>query len=189
MKEEPFFSRLRIEAIARDSADLARSWLFKAVEKLRIGPQPSHILLASTIGGAAALAPAAFLSLIRLAESLFFDSLFPAMGSHGHLIFLLPALGGLLIAPLIHFFPSVTEGIGIPSAMESVALRGGVMRLRAGALRTVAAGLTIGSGGGAGRFAPSAVLGAAVGSGIGRFLRVSGEQMRSLVGGGGGRGG
>jgi len=182
MKEEPFFSRLRIEAIARDSADLARSWLFKAVEKLRIGDQTFHILLASTIGGAAALAAAAFLSLIRLAESLFFDSLFPAMGSHGHLIFLLPALGGLLIAPLIHFFPSVTEGIGIPSAMESVALRGGVMRLRAVALRTVAAVLTIGSGGSAGRFAPSAVLGAAVGSGVGRFLRVSGERMRSLVG-------
>src|SRR3972149_887752 len=165
MNKDPIPSRRQIEEIARVSADFARSWVFKAVERLRIGDQAFHILLASTIGGAAALAPAAFLSLIRLAESLFVDSLFPAMGSHGHLIFLLPALGGLLIAPFIHFFPSVTEGIGIPSAMESVALRGGVMRLRAVALRTVAAVLTIGSGGAGGRFAPRAGAGAAGGSG------------------------
>jgi CIC family chloride channel protein len=66
--------------------------------------------------------------------------------------------------------------------MESVALRGGILRLRGVALRTVAAAVTIGSGGSAGRFAPGAVLGAAVGSGVGRFFRVSGERMRSLVG-------
>ena len=182
MSKGPIPSRRRIEEIARGSADLARSWVFKAAERLRIGDQAFHILLASTIGAAAALATGAFLSLIRLAETFFFGSLFPVMGSRNHLIFLLPALGGLLIAPLIHFFPSETEGVGIPHAMESVALRGGVMRLRAVALRTVAAVLTIGSGGSAGRFAPSAVLGAAVGSGVGRFLRVSGERMRSLVG-------
>src|SRR3972149_4590890 len=131
MNKDPIPSRRRIEAIARVSADFARSWVFKAVERLRIGDQAFHILLASTIGGAAALATAAFLSLIPLAESFFFGSLFNSLGSREHLIFLLPALGGLLIAPLIHFFPSVTEGIGIPSAMESVALRGREMRLRA----------------------------------------------------------
>lgn len=182
MKEEPLLSMRRIEEIVHGFADSGRTLLFKAVERLRIGDQAFHVLLASTIGGVAALATAAFLSLIRLAESFFFGSLFNSLGSREHLIFLLPALGGLLIAPIIHFFPSQTEGVGIPHAMESVALRGGVMRLRAVALRTIAAVLTIGSGGSAGRFAPSAVLGAAVGSGIGRFLRVSGEQMRSLVG-------
>lgn len=182
MKEEPLLSMRRIEEIVHGFADSGRTLLFKAVERLRIGDQAFHVLLASTIGGVAALATAAFLFLIGLAESLFFGSMFSAMGSRRHLIFLLPALGGLLIAPLLHFFPSQTEGVGIPQAMESVALRGGIMRLRAVALRTVAAVLTIGSGGSAGRFAPSAVLGAAIGSGIGRFLRVSGERMRSLVG-------
>jgi CIC family chloride channel protein len=182
MHQDPFSVRLRLNAAAHAAAALARQWLFRAVDRLRIGDQAFHILLASAIGALAALATVAFLSLIRRVESVFFGVLFPAMGSRSYLIFLLPALGGLLIAPFLRFFPSETEGIGIPYAMESVALRGGILRLRAVALRTLAAILTIGSGGSAGRFAPGAVLGAAVGSGVGQFLRVSGERMRSLAG-------
>src|SRR4030067_268536 len=68
--------------------------------------------------------------------------------------------------PLLHFLPPQTEGGGIPYAMESVALRGGILRLRAVALRTAAAVVTIGSGGFAGKVAPGAVLGAAVGGGV-----------------------
>jgi CIC family chloride channel protein len=172
----------RLDTALPVAAEFVRRWIFRAVGALRIGDQTFHILLASAIGTLAALGTAAFLHLIRLAEGLFFGALFPAMGSRPYLIFLLPALGGLLIAPLLHFFPSQTEGVGIPYAMESVALRGGIFRLRAVALRTAAAVVTIGSGGSAGRFAPGAVLGAAVGSGVGRFFRVSGERMRSLVG-------
>ncbi|MBI5574867.1 MAG: chloride channel protein [Deltaproteobacteria bacterium] len=182
MNGKSLLSRLRIEELFRDFTDRFRSLFFSGVERLRIGDQTFHILLASAIGVASALATGAFLYMVRFAETFFFGRLFPAMGSRGFLVFLLPALGGLLIAPLIHFFPSEAEGTGIPHTMESVAIRGGVMRLRAVALRTIAAVLTIGSGGSAGRFAPSAVLGAAVGSGVGRFLRVSGERMRSLVG-------
>jgi len=174
--------RSSLDAALHVAAEFVRRWIFWAVGALRIGDQTFHILLASAIGTLAALGTAAFLHLIRLAEGLFFGTLFPAMGSRPYLIFLLPALGGLLIAPLLHFFPSQTEGVGIPYAMESVALRGGILRLRAVALRTAAAVVTIGSGGSAGRFAPGAVLGAAVGSGVGRFFRVSGERMRSLVG-------
>lgn len=182
MSRAPLRIRERLTEATRTAADLGRRWIFDAAATFRVGDQAFHILLASAIGVLAALATVAFLSSIRLVESFFFGSLFPAIGSRPWLIFLLPAIGGLLIAPLIHFFPSETEGVGVPYAMESVALRGGVMRLRAVALRTVAAVATIGSGGSAGRFAPSAVLGAAVGSGVGRFLRVSGERMRSLVG-------
>jgi CIC family chloride channel protein len=164
------------------TAELARHWIFRAVGTLRLGDQTFHILLASAIGILSALATAGFLHLIRLVEGMFFGTLFSAMGSHPNLVFLLPALGGLLIAPVLYLFQSQAEGVGVPYAMETVALRGGILRLRAVALRTVVAALTIGSGGSAGRFAPGAVLGAAVGSGVGRFFRVSGEQMRSLVG-------
>lgn len=174
--------RSTLDAALPVAAEFIRRWIFRAVDALRIGDQTFHILLASAIGTLAALGTAAFLHLIRLAEGLFFGTIYPAVGSRPYLIFLLPALGGLLIAPLLHFFPSQTEGVGIPYAMESVALRGGIFRLRAVALRTAAAVVTIGSGGSAGRFAPGAVLGAAVGSGVGRFFRVSGERMRSLVG-------
>lgn len=102
------------------AAEFVRRWIFRAVGTLRIGDQTFHILLASAIGTLAALSTAAFLHLIRIVEGLFFGTLFPAMGSRPYLIFLLPAMGGLLIAPLLHFFPSQTEGVGIPYAMESV---------------------------------------------------------------------
>jgi len=65
--------------------------------------------------------------------------------------------------------------------METIALHGGIIRPRTVALRTVTAAVTIGSGGSVGREAPIAQIGAAIGSGVGQFLRVSAERMRSLV--------
>ncbi len=152
------------------------------VQRLRIGPQLFLVLLATVIGILTGLGAVCFLLLIRIVESFFFGTLFPAIGSVPYLIFLLPALGGLAIGPLIHFFPREAKGDGVPSAMESVALRAGIIEPRTVALRTLASAVTIGSGGSVGREAPIAQIGAAVGSAVGQFLRVSGERMRSLVG-------
>jgi chloride channel protein, CIC family len=166
----------------RNAVNLLRRWILWTAERFRIGDEAFHIILASVIGALVGLGAVAFLLLIRFFQNLFFGTVFPALGSRQYLIFLLPALGGLLIGPLIKYFPRETKGEGIPEAMEAVALQGGIIRLRKVALRTVAAAVTIGSGGSVGRMAPTAQLGAAVGSAVGQFLRVSGERMRSLVG-------
>ena len=152
------------------------------MERFRIGPQLFLVLLATVIGVFTGLGAVFFLLLIRLVKSLFFGVLFPAMAPAPFLIFLLPALGGLAIGPLIHYFPREAKGDGVPSAMETIALGGGIIRPMTVALRTVTAALTIGSGGSVGREAPIAQIGAAVGSAVGQFLRVSGERMRNLVG-------
>lgn len=159
-----------------------RQRIYRTAERLRIGDQAFLILLATVIGALTGLGAVAFLLLTRLFTSLFFGALYSAMAPAPFLIFLIPALGGLAIGPLIHYFPEEAKGDGVPSAMESVALHGGILRPRTVALRTIAAAVTIGSGGSVGREAPIAQIGAAVGSAIGQFLRVSGERMRSLVG-------
>jgi CBS domain-containing protein len=43
---------------------------------------------------------------------------------------LTPALGGLIVGPLIYYFAREARGPGVPEVMEAVALRGGVIRRR-----------------------------------------------------------
>lgn len=162
--------------------DFPRQWIFRMVERFRIGPELFLIILATVIGALTGLGAVSFLLLIRLVKSFFFGVIFPAMASAPFLIFLLPALGGLLIGPLIQLFPREAKGDGVPYAMETIALGGGIIKPRTVALRTVTAAVTIGSGGSVGREAPIAQIGAAVGSLVGQLLRVSGERMRNLVG-------
>lgn len=162
--------------------DVPRQWIFRMMERFRVGPQMFLVLLATVIGALTGLGAVSFLLLIRLVKHFFFGVIYSAMAPAPYLIFLLPALGGLLIGPLIHYFPKEAKGDGVPSAMETIALGGGIIKPRTVALRTVTAAITIGSGGSVGREAPIAQIGAAVGSMVGQLLRVSGERMRNLVG-------
>jgi len=172
----------RISEAVLAAMDLPRQWVFRMLERFRIGPELFLLILATVIGALTGLGAVSFLLLIRLVKSVFFGTIFPAMASAPILIFLLPALGGLLIGPLIQMFPREAKGDGVPYAMETIALGGGIIKPRTVALRTVTAAITIGSGGSVGREAPIAQIGAAVGSLVGQLLRVSGERMRNLVG-------
>ena len=172
----------QIHTAIHEAMDVLRQGIFRTMERFRIGPQLFLVLLATIVGALTGLGAVSFLLLIRLFKSFFFGILYSAMAPAPFLIFLLPALGGLVIGPLIHYFPKEAKGDGVPYAMETVALRGGIIKPRTVALRTITAAITIGSGGSVGREAPIAQIGAAVGSMVGQFLRVSGERMRNLVG-------
>jgi CIC family chloride channel protein len=167
--------------LAYRAAGAVRSFVYHSLERFRIGSQVFHILLATLIGALSGLGSVVFILLIHFFQKLFFRKLFPAIGGSEYLVFVLPMLGGLLIGPLIQKFPTEAKGDGVPSAMETIALHGGIIRPRTVGLRTVTAALTIGSGGSVGREAPIAQIGAAIGSAVGQFLRVSAERMRSLV--------
>jgi CIC family chloride channel protein len=94
----------------------------------------------------------------------------------------IPALGGLVVGPLVALFPREAKGHGVPEVMEAVALRGGLIRGRTVALRTLASAISIGSGGSVGREGPIVQIGAALGSAIGQLLRVPPRQLRTIVG-------
>lgn len=74
------------------------------------------------------------------------------------------------------------DGQSVPDVQLAVAKRDGVIRFRPVAVRTVASALTLGSGASAGSEGPVAVLGAALGSLVGRQLRFQARHLKILVG-------
>ena len=159
------------------------------------------VLAAAACGVAGAAGAVVFRLLIRVFQALFFegpgaalavlaspslgDPLDPVAAARSlpwWVLVWLPALGGLVVGPLIRFFAREARGHGIPEVMEAVALRGGVMRRRAAAVKITASAVTLGSGGSAGQEGPIVQIGAVLGSAIGQALRVPGRQLRTLVG-------
>ena len=58
-------------------------------------------------------------------------------------IVLLPALGGLLVGPLVQRFAREAKGHGVPEVMTALATRGGHIRKRVVSVKVIASSLTI----------------------------------------------
>ena len=94
----------------------------------------------------------------------------------------LPALGGLIVGPLVYFGAREAKGHGVPEVMEAVALREGHIRPRVALVKIIASGITIGSGGSVGREGPIVQIGSSIGSTIGQLLKAPPLRQRTLVG-------
>jgi CIC family chloride channel protein len=94
----------------------------------------------------------------------------------------LPALGGLIVGPLVYFGAREAKGHGVPVVMEAVALRDGHIRPRVAFVTILASGITIGSGGSVGREGPIVQIGSSIGSSIGQLLKAAPLRQRTLVG-------
>jgi CIC family chloride channel protein len=144
------------------------------------------IVLGSVVGIATGLAAVAFIWLIQNAKELFFGkSLFflNHMVTHGeYWVVIIPAIGGALAGPIIYKFAKEAKGHGVPEVMESVALRGGLIRPRVALAKSIASALCIGSGGSAGREGPIIQIGSTLGSAIGQLFRMSSSRVTTLVG-------
>jgi len=96
--------------------------------------------------------------------------------------FWIPALGGLVVGPLVYFLAREAKGHGVPEVMEAVALKGGVIRKRIVLVKSLASAISISTGGSVGREGPIVQIGSAIGSTLGQALKVSADRMRTLVG-------
>ncbi|MEE8471319.1 MAG: chloride channel protein, partial [Dehalococcoidia bacterium] len=140
------------------------------------------MLLAALVGVVAGLGAVAFRELIDAFHSLFFDGGAQAFGFLGrYYVILIPAIGGLLVGLLVHFFAREAKGHGVPEVMAAVAARGGRIRARVSIVKTLASSICIGSGGSVGREGPIVQIGSSLGSAIGQRLRLPDEWMRTLV--------
>ena len=54
----------------------------------------------------------------------------------------IPAIGGLVVGPLVYFFAREAKGHGVPEVMEAVALRGGVIRKRIVFIKSLASAIS-----------------------------------------------
>jgi chloride channel protein, CIC family len=93
-----------------------------------------------------------------------------------------PTIGGLIVGPLISKFAPEAKGHGVPEVMQSVLLRGGLIRPRVAIVKALASAITIGTGGSVGREGPIIQIGASLGSTVGQFFRVPSKRMKTLVG-------
>jgi CIC family chloride channel protein len=143
-------------------------------------------VLAVAVGIIAGFGAVGFRYLINFFQSVFY-------GGEGDLLDILtglpwykkvgiPALGGLIVGPLVYFFAREAKGHGVPEVMEAVALKNGIIRKRLVIVKSLASAICIGSGGAVGREGPIVQIGSAIGSTIGQILKVSADRMKTLVG-------
>jgi len=104
------------------------------------------------------------------------------IASPWYLKIIIPATGGLLVGLIVHFLEKDAEGHGVPEVMESVILKGGIIRPKVTIIKAIISSITIGTGGSAGREGPIIGIGAGIGSSIGQFFKLSPNNMKTLLG-------
>lgn len=154
---------------------------------LRLGQTPRLIVLAGLVGVGAGVGAVALISVI--------DAVGTASRAAGDTLSLgryWPALTlpiGLWISwRLTSWFAPEAAGHGVPQIIAAIAVRGGNVRARLMLLKTVATGVTIGSGGSAGREGSIAQIGSSIGAWVGRVARLREDDIRVLVAAGAGAG-
>ncbi len=92
-----------------------------------------------------------------------------------------PVVAGLLYGPLVHRFAREARGHGVPEVMYAVARNGGRIGPQVAVVKALASALCIGGGGSVGREGPIVQIGSAIGSSLGRAVRVPESRLRVLV--------
>jgi CIC family chloride channel protein len=140
-------------------------------------PVQINVCFAVIIGCAAALGAYVFKWLIDLFTHLCLGGADP--GARGRISFLgefdilvFPALGGLIVGPIIYRWAREAKGHGVPEVMKAVLARGGRIRPIVAVVKSIASALTIGTGGSAGSEGPIVQIGASFGSSLGQWFRM-----------------
>jgi chloride channel protein, CIC family len=174
--------------VRRGRARAARGW-GAAVERfnaLQLSENAILLAFAVAIGLAGAGAVIAFYRLIDLAFTLFYRWTGAYLGREVLALYrpLITAAGLAAAWGLVRALRGREGGENVAAVQLAVARRQGTVPARAALVRTAAAALTLGAGGSAGSEGPVAVLGATVGSVLGRAFRFGAERVKVLVGAG-----
>ena len=178
-------SRLRaLQRLGRAETPLSPTWGW-VIRWFRSSILPSSnylILLAIVVGVTTGFASVGFILLLHAVSDFASGTLAGWLSIFGPAkLVLLPALGGLMVGPLIQRFAREARGHGVPEVMTAVATRGGRIRKRVVAVKVAASALTIGFGGVAGREGPMVQIGSAIGSTVGQAANLRAERVRTLV--------
>jgi CIC family chloride channel protein len=156
--------------------------LSNILDKLRSNEIVFGLILTVVVGVAAGFGAVLFWKMIEICSWFFFKGgavAFEPLGKY--YVIIIPALGGLIFAPIIYYLAREAKGEGPPDVMEAIAVKGGGIRARVLAVKVLVSSICIGSGGSVGREGPIVQIGASVGSTIGRWLKLSDEWLKTLV--------
>ncbi len=157
-----------------------RKAILSWIDRREVSDSAITFATATIVGLGAGFGAVAFRWLLDTVRWLGYGPLTESMPSWGRLL-VVPAIGGLIVGPLVYRFAREAKGHGVPEVMEAVALRGGRIRPRVAVVKALASGVCIGSGGSVGREGPIVQIGSAIGSTIGQAFRFSDDRIRSLV--------
>jgi CIC family chloride channel protein len=154
------------------------------------------LLHAALVGLAAGAVGAAFFASVEYLQNLLLEGLagYVPLRARGErfaasvhpatfepwVLVLLPALGGLLCGLLTQLAPE-TRGGGGDAMIDAFHHKGGVIRARVIWVKALASLCTLATGGAGGREGPTMQIGGAIGSLVGRLLRVSARERRILL--------
>lgn len=164
-------------------AERAQERLFRWLEQRDWDEGATLMVFGALVGMATGLGVVGFYRLIDLSHLVFIRWPGAHLPSVAH-AFYQPVLTavGVWSAWFLVRRTRIPDGQNVPDVQLSVAKRDGVFPGRPVVVRTVAAAATLGSGGSAGSEGPVAVLGAAIGSWLGRRLRFQPRHLKILLG-------
>jgi CIC family chloride channel protein len=157
-------------------------WLQRLAGRFSISPATKGIALSILIGVVAGLGAVGFRWLIRGFQWLFFKEGAEAFSFMGdYYVIILPAIGGLIIGPLIYFLAREARGEGPPEVIKALVVGGGRIRQRVAGVKMLASAVCIGSGGSVGREGPIVQIGSSFGSAVGQWFKLPDEWLKTFV--------
>lgn len=170
-------------------------WI-RPIEPLELQIVGRTLLHAAAVGLGAGVLGVAFFAGAELTATLLLESLagYEPLRAHGErvwgavharplalwLLALIPALGALVAGLLVRLAPECRGGGG-DATIDAFHNHNGVVRRRVVWVKLAASIATLGSGGSGGREGPTMLIGAGLGSTVGRYLRVSPRERRVLM--------
>ncbi len=157
---------------------LAKVWL-----RASFLPEQNYLIILSVVVGVfTGLSSVGFIYVLQWVTDLALGPVAEMLAGFGRAqLVLLPALGGLMVGPIVHLFAREAKGHGVPEVMTALAVHGGRIRKRVVTVKVIASALTIGFGGVAGREGPMVQIGSAIGSTVGQWMRLTSDNVRTLV--------
>ena len=101
--------------------------------------------------------------------------------SDGYFIFILPIIGLALTVVFIKYINKYTVGHGIPGVLFAISKNNGIMRSHNLYSSILTSALTVGFGGSVGLEGPTVATGGAVGSNMGRWLKLGYKETTLLI--------
>ncbi len=162
-----------------------KTGLFK---KMKMGNTTLFVLIAAAIGILSGVCNLIFVWTTEMSHKFFFEYIGNEIlhidkgGYHSLFIPLVLIIGALILIPLSLSFPGLVNGYGFPKFLEEIHLKMSHISSKRLFANTLAAAITIGSGGSAGREGPIAQIGGTVGSLVSRLFKFSVKRTKVLIG-------
>ena len=137
------------------------------------------VLLSALVGLSAGLGAAVLKNLVHIIQNALTSGF---VMEFNYLYFIYPILGMTLVVVFLKYILKEKVGHGIPAVLYAISRRNSLMKSHNMFSSVVTATLTVGMGGSVGLEGPTVATGAAIGSNLGKFLRVNYKTVTLLLG-------